>query len=215
MTAPQQVPDYIWILACAALVMLLQTVYYCVQSGMSRAKNRITVSDEMTAREQAVRALRRAEEKYRGIFENAIEGIFQTSPDGHYLEANPALARIYGYDSVQQLRASVEDIEHQLYVDPNRRCEFVELMKKHDSIAGFESQIFRRDGSKIWISENVRVVRNSQHCVLFYEGTVEDITERKDSEGLAPRQGSRRGSQRSQERVPAHMSHETARRSTA
>lgn len=133
-------------------------------------------------RKQVEEALRLAEEKYRSIFENAIEGIFQTTPDGHYLSANPALARIYGYESPDCLIADLTDISHQLYVDPNRRFEFIHLMQTQDAVSAFESQIYRRDGSVIWIVENARVVRDAQGKPLYYEGTVEDITERKQLE---------------------------------
>src|ERR1700722_3098058 len=117
------------------------------------------------------------ETNYRSIVEHAIEGIFQTSPDGHYLLANPALASIYGYASVEELKSSVKEIARQLYVDPSRRAEFVRLMDEHDCVWGFESPIYRKDGSIIWISENVRVIRDRNGIVLYYEGTVEDITE--------------------------------------
>jgi len=119
------------------------------------------------------------ETNYRSIVEHAIEGIFQTSPDGQYLLANPALASIYGYESVEELKSSVKEIARQLYVDPTRRAEFIRLMDEHDSVWDFESPIYRKDGSIIWISENVRVIRNEAGEVLYYEGTVEDITERR------------------------------------
>src|SRR5262245_50497452 len=119
------------------------------------------------------------EATYRSIVEHAIEGIFQTTPDGRYLLANPALAEIYGYASVEELKGSVQEIARQLYVDPERRTEFVRLMNEHDSVWGFESPIHRKDGSIIWISENVRVIRDGAGKVQYYEGTVEDITERK------------------------------------
>jgi PAS domain S-box-containing protein len=104
-------------------------------------------------RDEAVEALRQAEAKYRGIFENAVEGIFQTSPDGKYLSANPALARIYDYDSPEQLIESIGDIERQLYVDAERRHDFVRIMADEGVVSNFESQIYRRNGSVIWISE--------------------------------------------------------------
>ena len=99
------------------------------------------------------------EATYRSIVEHAIEGIFQTTPDGQYLLANPALAEIYGYSSVDELKNGVQEIARQLYVDPNRRTEFVRLMNQNDSVWSFESPIYRKDGSVIWISENVRVIR--------------------------------------------------------
>lgn len=127
-------------------------------------------------------AMLEAEEKYRGIFENTVEGIFQTSADGRYLSANPALARIYGYDSPEELKRELTDIGGELYVLPGRRNEFIRLMELNDVVAGFESQIRRRDKSVIWISENVRAVRDKAGRLLCYEGTVEDITERKKTE---------------------------------
>jgi sigma-B regulation protein RsbU (phosphoserine phosphatase) len=102
--------------------------------------------------------------------------------DGHYLLANIALARIYGYDSPMQLMAAIKDIASGLYVEPVRREEFVRLMQENDTLSGFESKIYRKDGTIIWIAENCRAVRDRQGKLLYYEGTVEDITERKRSE---------------------------------
>lgn len=133
-------------------------------------------------RRRAEMALWQAEEKYRSIFEHIVEGIFQTTPEGRYISANPALARIYGYDSPEALMANLTDIAGQLYVEPGRRQEFVRLMEEHDVVTDFESRVARCDGSIIWISENVRAVRDEQHRLLYYEGTVEDITERKRGE---------------------------------
>ncbi|MBM3879778.1 MAG: PAS domain S-box protein, partial [Verrucomicrobia bacterium] len=127
-------------------------------------------------------ALRETEEKYRGIFENVGEGIFQTTPEGVYLSANPMLARIYGYDSPEELTACVSDISHQLYVDPHRRSEFVRLIQERGEISDFESQVYRKDGRVIWISENARVVKDEGGNPLFYEGLVADITDRKQAE---------------------------------
>ena len=124
-----------------------------------------------------------SEEMYRSIFENAIEGIFQTTPAGQYLNVNPALACMYGYDSVQDLVAGLTKIDNQLYVDPNRRHEFVQAMTEHGTVRGFESEIHRKDGSIMWISENARAVKDASGKILYYEGMVEDITERKRLEG--------------------------------
>ncbi len=131
--------------------------------------------------ESAYQKLKVAEAKYRSIFENAVEGIFQSSPDGHYITANPALARIYGYSLAQEVTANFTDIE-QLYVDPNRRTEFVRLMEKYGSVSDFESQIYRQDGSIVWISEKAYTVRDEQGKLLYYEGLIEDITQRKQTE---------------------------------
>ena len=122
------------------------------------------------------------QQKYRKIFENTVEGIFQTTVDGHYIDANQALARIYGYNSVEDLKLGLTDIARDLYVDQSRRADFIQLIEKSDVVTGFESRIYRKDGVIIWISENVRAVRDAQKRVMFYEGTVEDITERKRAE---------------------------------
>lgn len=133
-------------------------------------------------RTMAKSALFAAEEKYRSIFENAVEGIFQTTPNGHYISVNPALARIYGYVSVEELMKSVTDIGRHLYVEAGRRDEFIRVMQEHGTVSDFESRIYRKDGSIIWISENARAVRAAGRRVLYYEGMVEDITRRKQAE---------------------------------
>jgi sigma-B regulation protein RsbU (phosphoserine phosphatase) len=127
-------------------------------------------------------ALLKERENYYGLFDHLVEGIFRTTPDGHYLLANVALARIYGYNSPVELMASIKDIGRSLYVDPARRDEFVRIMQTSDTITDFESQIYRKDGSTIWISENCRAVRDAQGKLLYYEGTVEDITQGRQTE---------------------------------
>ena len=137
------------------------------------------IIQDITDRKQAFQALREAERRYRSLFDNAIEGIFRTTPEGQYLDANPALARIYGYETVADLARSLCDIRAQLYVDPERRTEFMRIIKARGLISGFESQVYRKDGQIIWISENARAVTDEHGVVQHYEGTVEDITERK------------------------------------
>jgi PAS domain S-box-containing protein len=133
-------------------------------------------------RTESRRALLKAEERYRGIFENSVAGIFQTSPEGTYVDVNPALTRIYGYASREEMMSKISDIARLLYVDPNRRTEFVRLMKEKGVVQDFEAQIYRKDGSVIWISEHARAVKDAQGNILFYEGMVEDITARKEAE---------------------------------
>ncbi|MBV8887705.1 MAG: EAL domain-containing protein [Chroococcidiopsidaceae cyanobacterium CP_BM_RX_35] len=137
---------------------------------------------DLTQRKCMEEDLRQAKEKYRSIFENAVEGIFQTDPRGFYISANPTLAKIYGYKSSQELIVNLTNIGQQLYVDSDRRTEFVHQMQKYDAVSNFESQVHRRDGSVIWISENARAVRDHNGILLYYEGSVEDITERKVAE---------------------------------
>ena len=127
-------------------------------------------------------ALLEAEEKYHSVFDHLVEGIFQTTPSGRYLMANAALARIYGYASPEELIQGLTDIGRSLYVEEGRREEFIRLMQEHDTITGFESPIYRKDGSMIWISENCRAIRDARDRLLYYEGTVEDITLRRQAE---------------------------------
>jgi PAS domain S-box-containing protein len=122
------------------------------------------------------------EQRYRGIFEHAIEGIFQTTPDGRYLGANPALARIYGYESAAELQRGLQDIGRQLYVQPGRRAEFLAAVSRDGKVSNFESQVYRKDGGIIWISENAVAVRDDFGRLLYYEGFVVDITARHAAE---------------------------------
>jgi PAS domain S-box-containing protein len=153
--------------------------YLIVAQKYDQDQAAFTVGIDITARHQAELNLREAEAKYRAIYENAAEGIFQTTPDGKYLSANAALARIYGYGSPDELMTSLTDIGHQLYVHPRRRAEFIDQLRTHGSVVRFESQVYRRDGSQMWISENARVVYAPDGQASYYEGTVEDITELK------------------------------------
>ena len=148
---------------------------------------KVVAVNDVTQRLQTEAALRQAEAKYRSIFENAIEGIFQTTPDGRYLSANPALARILGYDSAESLITSISNIEQQLYVDPNQRVEFIALLEQNGTVSGFETQVYRQDGSIIWISKNARAIKTESGTLLYYEGYVENITKRKQTEALQAR----------------------------
>jgi diguanylate cyclase (GGDEF)-like protein/PAS domain S-box-containing protein len=142
--------------------------------------------EEKAARDVRARieeALHQAEEKYRRIFEQAVVGIFQTTPDGRILSANPAMARLFGYDSPAELMADRTDVANQGYVDPGARELFKRLVEENGSVHNFEYQAYRKDGSKIWLLENARVVRGSGGAERYYEGTVADITERKIAEG--------------------------------
>ena len=124
------------------------------------------------------RQLADAELRYRRIFEDSVVGMFQTSPDGHYLAANRALATLYGYDSPAALIADLGDIANFLYIDHGRRDEFKRRMAAEGRVTDFQSEVYRRDGSRIWIAENAHVVLDAAGTTVCYEGTVEDITER-------------------------------------
>jgi PAS domain S-box-containing protein len=129
--------------------------------------------------DESLTAVRAAEAKYRSIFENAGEGIFQIASDGRYLAANPALARIFGYTSPADLIGAAKSTDAVLYVDPSRRENLLRMMQRQGRVTGLESQIRRRDGSLAWISESIHAVRDEQGLVSYYEGTVAEITDRK------------------------------------
>ena len=135
--------------------------------------------EDISDQRGTLEALQQAELRYRHIFEHASEGIFQTTSEGRYLAANPALARIYGYDTPEELIRDLSDIQHQLYVNPERRKAFHQVMKSRGEVTNFESEVYRKDRSCIWISENAHIVRGPQGEFLCYEGTVQDISERK------------------------------------
>ena len=137
---------------------------------------------DITEPRKAEEALRKTEEKYRSIFENAVEGIFQSTPKGRFISVNPAMARMFGYESPDELLAEIADITTQFYVDPQRRAEFQRLMARDGFVKDFEYQVYRKDGKKLLISENARAVRNEKGDILYYEGFMQDFTERKLAE---------------------------------
>jgi PAS domain S-box-containing protein len=137
---------------------------------------------DITERKTAEKALRRAEEKYRGIFENAVEGIYQSTVDGRLLTANPAMARILGYDSAEELTSLVGDVSRQLYADPEQRRALVGLLREQGSVTGYEVEMCRKGGGRVWVSVSGRVVRAADGDIVGYEGTIEDVSARKEAE---------------------------------
>ena len=138
---------------------------------------------DITDRCLAEEALKVSEEKYRNIFEGATEGIFQTTPEGRCLNVNPAFARMFGYSSPEEMIAAITDIGRQLHVNPMAREEMVRRLREHDKVSGYEVEVYRRDGSRFWISINIHTVRDASGNILYFEGTSTDITERKRAEG--------------------------------
>lgn len=147
-----------------------------------RAIKMVGTAQDVTERRQEEEALRRAEEKYHGIFENAVEGVFQSTPDGRFISVNPAMAQMYGFLSPEEMIAKRTDIEHQHYVDPRTRATFRRLLEENGVVEGLEAEVYGENGTKFWTSETVRAVRDSIGAVLYYEGFVKDITEHKQAE---------------------------------
>jgi PAS domain S-box-containing protein/putative nucleotidyltransferase with HDIG domain len=137
---------------------------------------------DITEIRRSEEALRRAEEKFRNIFENSQDGIFQSTPEGRFLTANPALAQMWGYASPEELISSVTKISQQIYVDPGQRNEFLEALEKDESaVQNFEYKVYKKDGSVIWVQENARAIRGTDGNVQYYEGSVKDVTEQKQT----------------------------------
>jgi two-component system cell cycle sensor histidine kinase/response regulator CckA len=147
-------------------------------------KNR-QLEEEIVIRKRVEEALRSAEENYRTIFENAVEGIFQSTPNGRLLSANPAMAKMHSYDTPEELLSEVTDIGRQIYVDPRRRDEFKRRMESEGYVKGFECQVYKRGGGKVWISMSARAVYGGWGEISYYEGFAQDITEQKEAEELS------------------------------
>jgi PAS domain S-box-containing protein len=160
---------------------------FCVEISIKDTiidnQNRALISiRDITKRKQAEEDRRLSEEKYRNIVEKSIEGIFQTTNNGEFLNVNPAMARLYGYDSPEDMIIGVTDIQNEIYVNPGERERFKNDIENNGKVEGFESQFYRKDKKKIWISINARTVLDSDGMLLYYEGTAMDITVRKNAE---------------------------------
>ena len=160
----------------------VQAFIYPVIDADQNIQEVVLVHEDITDRREAEEERWRAEEKYRSIFENAVEGIFQTTVDGRFLTANPAMARMFGYSSPEELLEAISDIGDQLYIEPERREEFYRRALQDGFVSGFEIQMLRKNGSPMWASVNARAVYDAGGDIAGYEGTVEDITERKRAE---------------------------------
>lgn len=144
-----------------------------------RAVGTITDVEE---RRRAERALGEAEKKYRTIVENAASGIYQVTPEGQFLSANPAFAKIVGYDSPEEILRDVNKAQEELYVDKALRDKTLQEVASLGHSKRFEVQIIRKDGEVIWVSENIRPVLDDDGTLLFYEGSIEDVDQRKNAE---------------------------------
>jgi PAS domain S-box-containing protein len=137
---------------------------------------------DITPRRKVEEALKESEERYRTIFNDAILGIYQSTPGGRYLRVNPAFARISGYSSPEQMVGEVTDIAKQIYVNPDDRARIKKLLSEKGMVKDFPAQIRQRNGKTVWISINSRAVKDAKGKTAYYEGTIEDITERKKTE---------------------------------
>ncbi len=141
-----------------------------------------SVGRDVTEIKEAEEERLKSERRFRLLFDNAILGIFQTTPEGKYIDMNPAFARIYGYNSPEEMKSAIRDIQKQLYIHLEDRQTVNELLSTVGEIRNFETENRHRDGHSIWISINAKVVRDNNGEILAYEGTIDDITERKRAE---------------------------------
>lgn len=170
--------------------------------------NNIALENEIVERKRAGEELKKAEIKYRSIFDNAPYGIYQTNLEGKVLTANPALARMLGYDSPEDMISSIKNIIKDLYVEPARRYEFLKILNRQGFVKNFEFKAFCKDKSEIIVSNNSRTVLDDTKNILYFEGVLEDVTERKQIEDLKIAKEAAESSTRSKSEFLAHMSHE-------
>ncbi len=137
---------------------------------------------EAARRSLAERRYAEAEESYRKLFDSSLDGIYVTTPGGLLLNANPALARMMGYDTPEELIEGVVDIAHTVYVDPDVRAEYQLRMARDGMVREFEYQVRQRDGTMLWLSDSATTIRDVSGTVIRYEGTVRDITNQKRAE---------------------------------
>ncbi|OPY75201.1 MAG: Wide host range VirA protein [Syntrophorhabdus sp. PtaU1.Bin050] len=140
------------------------------------------IVEDITERKRSEEALKEAEARYRTIFENAVMGIYQTTPEGRHIAVNPAFARILRFDSPQEMIETITDIGSQVYVNPEDRARLKTIIQEHSIVEKFEAQVYRKDRSTGWISINARAVEDAEGNTVYFEGTIEDITERKQAE---------------------------------
>ena len=192
-TFPEQIYEYMWSTATSGNIWHGEivnrrkdgTLYNeemtitPIKDSLDQIKYFVSIKQDITERIKAEEALRESELRFRGLFENATIGIYRTSLDGKILLANPTLIKILGYDTFEDLSKVSAG---QTYVDLNTRAVFEKEIQERGSIFGFESKWKKKDGTLIYIRESARSVKDENGNILYYEGTLEDITDKKKIE---------------------------------
>jgi PAS domain S-box-containing protein len=162
------------------------TVWTEVKFSFIRDENQrmvgiLGITRDISERKRAEEELKQSEERYRSIFDNAQEGIYRSTPGGRIIMANPAMAKIFGYASPEELMTGITDVARQLYVDLEERAKIQKMIEKHGFVRNYETQNYRKDGSIIWTSLAMQAVRDEKGQIMYYDGIAEDITNRKES----------------------------------
>ena len=153
-----------------------------VRNDQTRQDEVIAAVRNITERKQAEEALQKSEENYRSIFENSVEGFFQSTPEGRFLSVNPAFVRIFGYSSPEELISTISDISQHYYVNQEDRFRYMKILQEKGAVENYEFKAQRKDGSQVWISNSTRAIVSSEGKIIRYDGIVEDITNRKQTE---------------------------------
>lgn len=154
------------------------------ERSRDREKTLTLLKQEMAERISIENRLRDSEEKYRDIFENSVEGIFKTTPKGRLISVNPAFARILGYSTPEETMFHINNLSAQVYVDRLERKQLLKILEENGQLAGFEARFKRRDGAVIWVSISSRAVKDPLGKLIHIQGSIEDITERKQTENI-------------------------------
>ena len=164
---------------------------------------------DVEERRRAEKALSEAEKKYRTIVENAAGGIYQVTPEGQFLSANPAMARILGYDSPELMLREIKNAHDHIYISARDRAGFIRELETSGTIQNFETQVKTKSGARIWVNENARTVQDDDGNTLYYEGSMEDVTGRKEAElSLKEAKTQSDMANRAKSEFLANMSHE-------
>jgi PAS domain S-box-containing protein len=163
----------------ALVVIILFLIVWNRTLRKKVSERTLRLEEEIAQNVKKTGALQVSEAKYRSLFENSVEGIFQTTPEGRFISANPALAKLFGYDSSQELMEEITDIGRQHYVNLQDRETYRNIIETEGIVEGYEVQLLNKDGKPVWASLNARAVRDDEGSVIYYEGTLENITERK------------------------------------
>ena len=160
----------------------IETHMVPMRDSDERIASALAVARDITEQKKYEESLRKAEERYRHIFENTLEGIFQSTPEGRFITANPAMAKMLGFDSPEEMISAITDIGSEVYADPKDRLRMKEFVEALGYANGFELKVRKKNSQMMWVRANIRAIHDTFGKLKYYEGTLEDITERRVAE---------------------------------